>query len=76
MVCCCRRLHRQFFKDLFPPLTWLPDYKNDVCAKIRGDIVAGITIAIVVIPQGLSYAALALLNPVVGFYTTIFPSFM
>ena len=66
----------EFFKTLFPPITWLPEYKNDLANKIRGDIIAGITVAIVVVPQGLSYAALALLNPVVGFYTTIFPSFV
>eukprot|EP00750_Incisomonas_marina_P014124 INCI17605.6.p1 GENE.INCI17605.6~~INCI17605.6.p1 ORF type:complete len:709 (-),score=119.68 INCI17605.6:92-2218(-) len=66
----------EFFKTLFPPITWLPKYREDLANKIRGDIIAGITVAIVVVPQGLSYAALALLNPVVGFYTTIFPSFV
>ena len=66
----------KFFMTLFPPMTWLPEYAKDTCVKIRGDIIAGITVAIVAIPQSLSYAALALLNPVTGFYTTIFPSFI
>ena len=60
-------------KSLFPPATWLPSYSKN---NITGDLVAGITVAIVVVPQALSYAALALLNPVVGLYTSIFPSFI
>jgi hypothetical protein len=48
-------------------MEWLPDYnwrKN-----LSKDVVAGITIGIVLIPQGLAYATLAGLPPVYGIYT-------
>jgi MFS superfamily sulfate permease-like transporter len=65
-----------FVRALFPPIQWLKDYRHELPGKLRGDVVAGLTVAIIVIPQALSYAALALLNPVVGLYTTIFPTFV
>jgi SulP family sulfate permease len=39
---------------------------------LKGDIVAGITVGAMVIPQGLAYAALAGLPPVIGLYTSFF----
>ena len=38
-----------------------------------GDIVSGVTIAILQIPQGMSYAILAGVQPVTGIYTAVFP---
>ena len=46
-----------------PILQWLPNYNLDF---LKSDIVAGITIASLAIPQGISYANLAKLPPVIG----------
>src|SRR5437762_13944859 len=49
----------------FPPARWLTEYRAD---WLRGDIVAGITLAAYAIPVSLAYAALAGLPPQVGIY--------
>ena len=35
---------------------------------LRGDLVAGLTTAVMLIPQGMAYAMLAGLPPIVGLY--------
>jgi SulP family sulfate permease len=49
----------------FPPARWLTEYRLD---WLRGDIVAGITLAAYAIPVSLAYATLAGLPPQVGIY--------
>lgn len=49
----------------FPPARWLAEYRID---WLRGDIVAGTTLAAYAIPVSLAYAALAGLPPQVGIY--------
>ncbi|KAK6621354.1 hypothetical protein RUM43_011660 [Polyplax serrata] len=60
--------------NFFPIAKWLPQYslRNDLV----NDIVAGVTVAIMHIPHGLSYASLAHTDPVVGLYMAIFPVFI
>lgn len=41
---------------------------------MQADVAAGLTVGLVLIPQGLSYGALANLPPVVGLYSSIMPS--
>ena len=48
-----------------PPASWLADYR---AAWLRGDIVAGVTLAAYAIPVSLAYAGLAGLPPQVGVY--------
>jgi SulP family sulfate permease len=50
---------------IFPFLAWLKTYK---AAYIKNDAVAGLTVAVVLIPQGMAYAMLAGLPPVYGLY--------
>src|ERR1700741_3193411 len=50
---------------IFPPLTWLAEYKP---SWLRDDAVAGVTLAAYAIPVSLAYAALAGLPPQVGIY--------
>ncbi len=59
--------------DLFPILKDLKTYSPD---KFRGDAVAGITIGVMLIPQGMAYAMIAGLPPVYGLYAAIFPQLM
>lgn len=48
-----------------PPAAWLAGYRG---TWLRGDIVAGVTLAAYAIPVSLAYAALAGLPPQVGIY--------
>src|SRR5260370_18964638 len=48
-----------------PPARWLAEYR---AAWLRGDIVAGVTLAAYAIPVSLAYAGLAGLPPQVGIY--------
>lgn len=41
---------------------------------LRPDLIAGLTVAMVAIPQGMSYAAIAGVNPLYGLYTAILPA--
>ncbi|CAI0465808.1 unnamed protein product [Linum tenue] len=53
-----------------PILEWAPRY---TFAFFRADLVAGITIASLAVPQGISYAQLASLPPIVGLYSSFVP---
>lgn len=48
---------------LFPILEWAPRYSFSF---FKSDVIAGITIASLAIPQGISYAKLANLPPILG----------
>ncbi|KAK1390069.1 Sulfate transporter [Heracleum sosnowskyi] len=54
----------------FPILKWGPEYSLQ---SFKSDIVAGLTIASLAIPQGISYAKLANLPPIVGLYSSFVP---
>ncbi|WCJ29761.1 sulfate transporter 3 1 [Euphorbia peplus] len=53
-----------------PILDWLPNYKFRL---FRYDLLAGITITTLAIPQGISYAKLANLPPIIGLYCSFVP---
>lgn len=53
-----------------PFLDWLPKYKRK---DFRGDTVAGLTVGIILIPQGMAYAMIAGLPPVYGLYAALVP---
>ncbi len=53
-----------------PVLQWLPKYKK---AFLAGDLSAGITVGIMLIPQGMAYAMIAGLPPVFGLYAALVP---
>ena len=57
-------------KKLLPILEWLPQYKKDY---LKGDISAGLTVGIMLIPQGMAYAYIAGLPPVYGLYAALVP---
>ena len=50
-------------RDWLPILTWLPNYRR---ADLSGDLGAGLTTAIMLIPQAMAYAMLAGLPPIHG----------
>ena len=50
---------------LFPILSWLPGYDRK---WLRTDLIAGITITALLVPEGMAYAELAGMPPEVIFY--------
>ncbi|CAM8980239.1 unnamed protein product [Rhodiola kirilowii] len=54
----------------FPILEWGRDYN---LIKFRGDLIAGLTIASLCIPQDIGYAKLAYLQPQYGLYSSFVP---
>ncbi|CAL9762723.1 unnamed protein product [Musa acuminata subsp. burmannicoides] len=55
---------------LFPALEWGRDYN---LSKLKGDIIAGLTIASLCIPQDIGYAKLANMDPQYGLYSSFVP---
>lgn len=58
------------FKKYFPILEWLPHYNSEF---FRGDLIAGLTVGVMLIPQGMAYAMLAGMPPIYGLYASIIP---
>ena len=56
-----------------PAVGWLSSYRRE---DLRGDLLAGLTVAIMLIPQGMAYAMLAGLPPYIGLYASILPPFL
>ena len=59
-----------FLKRLFPFLGWFEHFN---AATIRSDFVAGVTVALVLIPQSMAYAQLAGLPAYYGLYAAFLP---
>jgi len=59
---------------LFPVLTWVPEYQ--ISSNLRGDLMAGLTVGVMIVPQGMGYAGVAGLPPVYGLYTSLLPIFV
>lgn len=57
-------------KVFLPILEWLPQYRR---SDLRGDILAGLTVGIMLVPQGMAYSMLAGLPPTYGLYASITP---
>jgi SulP family sulfate permease len=56
-----------------PVLEWLPNYKKK---DLRGDLLAGLTVGVMLVPQGMAYGLLAGLPPIYGLYAGIIPLFL
>ena len=56
---------------LFPFLLWIKDLKSP--RVLKADALAGITVALVIIPQSMAYAQLAGLGPQYGLYASFLP---
>lgn len=57
-------------KKFLPILQWLPLYDKE---KFRGDLSAGLTVGVMLIPQGMAYAMIAGLPPIYGLYASTVP---
>ena len=56
---------------LFPFLYWIKELKNP--RVLKADTVAGVTVAMVIVPQSMAYAQLAGLGPQYGLYASFLP---
>ncbi|GMY17238.1 low affinity sulfate transporter 3-like [Fagus crenata] len=59
-----------FLRGVFPILSWGRNYK---AAMFKNDLMAGLTLASLSIPQSIGYASLAKLDPQYGLYTSVVP---
>ena len=59
-------------QSLFPFLKWLPLLKDK--KTVQNDFWAGLTGAIIVLPQGVAFALIAGMPPVYGLYTAMLPA--
>ena len=60
-------------KKIIPILEWLPNYNKSL---FKDDLVAGVTVGIILIPQGIAYALIAGLPPIYGLYCALVPQVM
>ncbi len=56
------------WRQLFPFLAWLPNTDGET---LRADALAGLTGAVIVLPQGVAFATIAGLPPQYGLYTAM-----
>ncbi len=54
----------------FPIIQWAGNYRREY---FSGDVAAGLTVGIMLIPQGMAYAMIAGLPPVYGLYASLVP---
>ena len=57
-------------KRFFPFLSWMPNYSR---SNLYGDITAGATVGIMLVPQGMAYAMIAGMPPIYGLYAALVP---
>ena len=57
-------------RSIIPALEWLGTYQRK---DLKADLTAGLIVAIMLAPQGMAYAMVAGLPPVVGLYASTFP---
>ena len=59
---------RSGLRRWLPILTWLPTYER---SWLKDDLMAGLGLTALLVPQGMAYAQLAGLPPITGLYTSI-----
>lgn len=63
-------LSASHLQKIFPILRWLKSYNT---SKAQADIIAALIVTALLIPQGMAYAMLAGLPPIMGLYASILP---
>ncbi|MHB9879469.1 SulP family inorganic anion transporter [Pacificimonas sp. ICDLI1SI03] len=57
-------------ETFLPPVRWLREYST---SDLMADLVAGLILSVLLVPQAMAYATLAGLPPEIGLYTAILP---
>uniref|UniRef100_UPI00358FE3A5 sulfate transporter-like n=1 Tax=Myxine glutinosa TaxID=7769 RepID=UPI00358FE3A5 len=68
---CSPSCFKKVIFDTFPVLQWLPKYKFR--EYIIGDIMSGLVVGIISVPQSIAYSLLASQDPIYGLYASFFP---
>jgi sulfate permease, SulP family len=68
-----RRKYLPLLERYVPIFVWLPTYRR---AHLAGDLLAGIIVAMVLVPTAMAYALLAGLPPQYGLYGSIAPALL
>uniref|UniRef100_A0A3Q3JJT4 Sulfate transporter n=1 Tax=Monopterus albus TaxID=43700 RepID=A0A3Q3JJT4_MONAL len=61
---------RSTLTGFFPVLRWLPKYK--LREYVWGDVMSGMIIGIILVPQAIAYCLLAGVEPIYGLYTSFY----
>lgn len=57
-------------KSMIPAIGWMKNYRKE---QLKGDIPAGLTVGVMLIPQGMAYAMIAGMPPIYGLYASTLP---
>lgn len=68
---CSSHVSSRQWQRILPSTRWLRAYNRQT---LRKDIIAGITVGVILVPQGMAYAALAGLPAVYGLYASLVPT--
>ncbi|XP_053573064.1 sulfate transporter [Bombina bombina] len=69
--CICSNVKaKDFLLSFFPILRWLPKYK--LKEYLLGDVMSGLIVGVLLVPQSIAYSLLAGQEPVYGLYTSFF----
>ena len=61
----------RWIRRVLPIARWLGDYR---VPDARADVVAGLTVSVMLVPQGMAYAVIAGLPPIYGLYAALVPT--
>ncbi|XP_021956171.1 sodium-independent sulfate anion transporter [Folsomia candida] len=67
------KFRKSNLERVFPILIWGPKYTRQ---KAMADLIAGVTVGLTVLPQGLAYATVAGLPPIYGLYSSFVGPFV
>ncbi|XP_068127231.1 sulfate anion transporter 1-like [Hyperolius riggenbachi] len=67
---CTAKEAKKTFTGFFPVIRWLPKYNFK--ENTWGDIMSGLIIGIILVPQAIAYSLLAGLKPIYSLYTSFF----
>ncbi|KAM6225155.1 sulfate transporter [Rhynchocyon petersi] len=69
---CSSTKAKSMILGFLPVLRWLPKY--DLKKNILGDVMSGLIVGILLVPQSIAYSLLAGQEPIYGLYTSFFAS--
>ncbi|KAG2455808.1 sulfate transporter [Polypterus senegalus] len=71
LFCACNPVKtKKAVFDFFPILNWLPRY--ELKKWLLGDLMSGLIVGILLVPQSIAYSLLAGQDPIYGLYTSFF----